>query len=31
MRDAIRILGLANTGMLLVYALLGYQAAYEIG
>ena len=31
MKDAIRILGLATTGMLLIYALLGYQAAYEIG
>jgi hypothetical protein len=30
MMDAIKVLGLAGSGMLLLYAGLGYEAAYEI-
>ena len=30
MKDAIRLLGLATTAMFLVYAGVGYEAAYEI-
>lgn len=30
MTDAIRLLGLATAGMLLLYAGVGYEAAYEI-